>query len=182
MKSEWDVLKAHARAQCVTAKDRMWCEMALALGEVVRRIAIRGEATPPMVRQAWYGVQPRKVQDVADALARAERKAAKAAKQAAREERKRMRRKAIAKDGSSDAAFKPAEWGLLRMMRWCAKAVAGIRFDACEPGFFGDPGGVYLVNLTDEQRSTLRKARRDTLAAYAIACAEAGAVPGGRVH
>ena len=28
---EWDVLKAHARAQCVTVKDRLWCEMALAL-------------------------------------------------------------------------------------------------------------------------------------------------------
>ncbi len=95
---------------------------------------------------------------------RAERKAAKAAKQAAREERKRMRRWHAGIDPIGD--------------------VAGARIDlAWARGCLVDARGMHWSRVGRQERVTAARRRvRDLELRYAIACAEAGAVPGGRVH
>lgn len=96
------------------------------------------------------------------ARARAERKASNAAKQAAREERKRMRRSVVSEGGWYDLGMAAC----LEQLQACAAEVR----DGRRCG-------------RDERmmRSRRERARMAELR-YAIACAEDGAVPGGRVH
>lgn len=133
---------------------------ALSMLAAMAQRAAGGEPKPP----PCPGRCPCHTPSWATPEARAERKAAKAAKQAAREERKRMRRWHAGIDPIGD--------------------VAGARIDlAWARGCLVDARGLHWSRVGRQERVTAARRRvRDLELRYAIACAEAGAVPGGRVH
>lgn len=109
--SEWERLKAKARALPMGTAAVAMREMALALGEVVRAIA--KHAPNDAAKRAWMELQARKA-----------RKAAKARKLRAREERKRLRRAACSCTAEVAAARREAvsaavELATAREMRRC---------------------------------------------------------------
>jgi hypothetical protein len=159
----WEALKAQARASCVTVKDRLWCEVALALGAAVRWIASVDGAPDDAAKRAWVRVQTRKAREAIEAAARAERRAQKAAKDAAREERKRMRRAECAAVPPHSSTL----WGRRNDMERARIRLLDARMR--NPPW---ENGIRFA----------REDVRDAELRYAIACAEAGAVPGGRLH
>ena len=135
------------------------------LAAMAQRVAGKAMTREEMDREIERAILGRKRQPwQVTPQERAERKAAKAAKQAAREERKRMRRWHAGIDPIGD--------------------VAGARIDlAWARGCLVDARGLHWSRVGRQERVTAARRRvRDLELRYAIACAEAGAVPGGRVH
>ena len=145
------------------------------LAAMAQRVAGKAMTREEMDREIARAILGRKRQPwQVTPQERAERKAAKAAKQAAREERKRMRREAYDR-GTRDLRGYLMRWTRDRMRR----AIAMLRSTRD-----GLPGAVAADDRADCERmiADARDAVRRWEFRYAIACAEAGAVPGGRVH
>lgn len=145
--------------------------------EIARAILGRRSAEGYFTRTAADYAEIRRAVTAAEmqrqARARAERKAAKAAKRAAREERKRMRREECA------LAMTPP-WALadptVNVSTAILRCHGELSIAACEVRRRRADG--FAPHAIRAARNVARMAELR----YAIACAEAGAVPGGRVH